>query len=145
MWLGTILSPPLWRPCPLYLQGPTSRLLFPRPSARAWIAAEEGERLAFYSAAGGVENPNLAQASVEEPKKRPAPKAKRHTNAQLAEQIGTLVDLIPALTQQMQDLSARQTALEKKAAVPSPPLVAHQPAHRQPFPLSGSLCLPRTP
>ncbi|CAE7892814.1 unnamed protein product, partial [Symbiodinium sp. KB8] len=84
-------------------------------TARAWIAAEEGERLAFYSAAEGADVPGQGPTGLGEPKKRPAPKAKRHTNAQLAEQIGTLVDLIPALTQQMQDLSARQAALEKKA------------------------------
>ena len=114
-------------------------------TARAWIAAEEGERLAFYSAAEGADVPAQGPIGLGEPKKRPAPKAKRHTNAQLAEQIGTLVDLIPALTQQMQDLSARQAALEKKAAAPSPPAPSPLPVHRQPFPLTGSLVPPPNP
>ena len=45
----------------------------------------------------------------------------------------------------MQDLSARQAALEKKAAAPSPPAPLPLPAHRQPFSLTGSLVPPPNP
>ncbi|CAE7852956.1 unnamed protein product, partial [Symbiodinium necroappetens] len=97
---------------------PDQQVSFPEAlaTARAWLAAEEGERLAFYSAAEGGDALPQGQTGQGEVRRKAAPKAKRHTNAQLAEQIGNLVDLIPALTQQVQDLSLRQSALEKKAA-----------------------------
>ena len=52
---------------------------------------------------------------------------------ELAEQIGNLVDLIPALTQQqVQDLSARQAALAQKAAFASvPPGLLRPPLQTQ--------------
>ncbi|CAE7299690.1 unnamed protein product [Symbiodinium sp. CCMP2592] len=114
--------------------------------ARTWIASEEGKRMAFYSAAEPAEAEPAepgGPAPSEAPKRRPAPKPKRQTNAQLADQLSSLVEMLPMLTRQVQDLASRQTALEKKAAQPSitpaaalPPQV---PAHRMPFPLSGSL------
>ncbi|CAE6951851.1 unnamed protein product [Symbiodinium sp. CCMP2456] len=109
---------------------PDQQVSFPEAlaTARAWLAAEEGERLAFYSAAEGGDALPQGQTGQGEVRRKAAPKAKRHTNAQLAEQIGNLVDLIPALTQQVQDLSLRQSALEKKAAVPAMP----QPSPEEP-------------
>ncbi|CAE7937342.1 unnamed protein product [Symbiodinium sp. KB8] len=106
-----------------------------RQSALAWVASEEGERLAFYSAAEGAEPSPVPGGPMEAaaPKRKTAPRAKRPTNAQLSEQLGALVELIPSLTQQVQELATRQTALEKRAApVAAPPLPAHRLAFPQP-------------
>ena len=115
-----------------------------RQSALAWVASEEGERLAFYSAAEGAEPSPVPGGPMEAaaPKRKTAPRAKRPTNAQLSEQLGALVELIPSLTQQVQELATRQTALEKRAApVAAPPL----PAHRLAFPQPNAAPVPETP
>ncbi|CAE7563812.1 unnamed protein product [Symbiodinium necroappetens] len=109
-----------------------------RQSALAWVASEEGERLAFYSAAEGADAAPAPGGPLEAaaPKRKTAPRAKRPTNAQLSEQLGALVELIPSLTQQVQELATRQAALEKRAApVAAPPLPAHRLAFPQRFEL----------
>ena len=114
-----------------------------KQSALAWVASEEGERLAFYSAAEGADPVPAPGGPMEAaaPKRKTAPRAKRPTNAQLSEQ-GALVELIPSLTQQVQELATRQTALEKRAApVAAPPL----PAHRLAFPQPTAAPVPETP
>ncbi|CAE7692700.1 unnamed protein product, partial [Symbiodinium necroappetens] len=120
---------------------PHLQLHFPSvlQAARAWVLEEEGERLAFYSAnEGGDHAPEALQEDAAPKRRAAAPRPKRHTNAQLADQISSLVGMLPALTQQVQDLASRQRALEAKAAqVPSaaPPSASPAlPAHRRPFP-----------
>ena len=102
-------------------------------AARDWLWSEEGERLAFYSANEGADP-------------GPQPKPKRHTTAQLAEQISHLVGLIPALSQQVQDISARQKAMESKASSPAPLAGPPVPGHQRAFPVpTASPGLPSNP
>ena len=86
-------------------------------AAREWVASLTGERMAFYSAAEELDA-GIAAPPEPAPKRKVQAKAKRATNAQLAEQLDSMLALLPALAQQVQDLSSRQTVLEAKAKGP---------------------------
>ncbi|CAE6915907.1 unnamed protein product [Symbiodinium sp. CCMP2592] len=80
-----------------------------------WVRTLTGEKLAFYSAAEEADPAKKEQG--EEPQKRKPAKAKRATNAQLMEQLESMMTLLPSLAQQMQSLSERQRALEQRPSV----------------------------
>ena len=86
-------------------------------AAREWVASLTGERMAFYSAAEELDA-GIAAPPEPAPKRKVQATAKRATNAQLAEQLDSMLALLPALAQQVQDLSSRQTVLEAKAKGP---------------------------
>ena len=86
-------------------------------AAREWVASLTGERMAIYSAAEELDA-GIAAPPEPAPKRKVQAKAKRATNAQLAEQLDSMLALLPALAQQVQDLSSRQTVLEAKAKGP---------------------------
>ncbi|CAE7795115.1 unnamed protein product [Symbiodinium sp. CCMP2592] len=67
--------------------------------ARTWIASEEGP------------------APSEAPKRRPAPKPKRQTNAQLADQLNSLVEMLPTLTRQVQEEDLGELGLDEATGV----------------------------
>ncbi len=96
-------------------------------SAVAWIGQTGPERVNFYSAQEDPEEPAVekAAAEVKSGATKKAPAVKRVTNAQVLDQLSTLVA-------QIQTLSARQDALEsrpaKDASGPSPGNIANVPA-----------------
>ena len=96
-------------------------------SAAACIGQTGPERINFYSAQEDPEEPVVekAAAEVKSGATKKAPAVKRVTNAQVLDQLSTLVA-------QIQTLSARQDALEsrpaKDASGPSPGNIANVPA-----------------
>eukprot|EP00435_Cladocopium_sp_Y103_P052526 s2167_g16.t1 len=109
--------------------------------AMEWVRAAEDETgLAFYSAVEAEEVPESAEERQEEvphlpkqrarPKRQPAgrgtptgdgggPKPKRVTNASLAASMDQLLELVPSLSNQLQNLAQRQDALESRVAAPT--------------------------
>ena len=83
---------------------------------RAWLQTVAGDRAAFYSAAEDPEHlPEEAaqpQGVPEDAPPKAKAKPKRVTTAQLADQLGSLLTLVPALTAQVQELTSRQQSLE---------------------------------
>ena len=109
-------------------------------AAKERLVTLTGERMAFYSAA---EEPEQDAVNPLEPgpKKKPAAKPKRPTTSQLAEQMETMLSMLPALAQQVQEISSRQRALEGRSLAASsrdPPAQENLPAHRAPFPIGPS-------
>lgn len=111
----------------------SSGLLF---TALGWVGGEktEGslpERMQYYSAEEELAPENPVTVA---PKPKPAPKAKaaqpkRVTTAALADQVATLVQALPSLSSQIQDLQSQQGAMQQS-------LQAFQtPPHRQSFPV----------
>ncbi|CAE7219683.1 unnamed protein product [Symbiodinium microadriaticum] len=101
--------------------------------------SEEGERIAFYSAQEGEDEALEPADPVEAPAAAAKAKEKRVTTAQLAEQLGSISKLLPAISDRLQDLAERQKDLETKvtaqSSAPPPPA---GPAHKQPFALPTS-------
>ncbi|CAE7231762.1 unnamed protein product [Symbiodinium sp. CCMP2456] len=108
-----------------------------------WLVTLTGERMAFYSAA---EEPDMDAPELREPgpKRKASTKPKRPTTSQLAEQMETMLSMLPALAQQVQEISSRQKALEVKASAPpsAPSAPGVMPAHRASFPIGPSPALP---
>lgn len=125
--------------------------IIPDPSilvdlVREWLAAQSGQRAAFYSAEEGGDfveeevravplptrrerttaitppDPSPRQQKVKEPPK------KRVTTAALSEQLTSLMDLIPAMTDQIAELQRGQTALQETVhqQAMTPPVRASQ-------------------
>ncbi|OLQ05070.1 hypothetical protein AK812_SmicGene11814 [Symbiodinium microadriaticum] len=99
-------------------------------AAKEWLVTLTGERMAFYSAA---EEPEQDAINPPEPgpKKKLAAKPKRPTTSQLAEQMETMLSMLPALAQQVQEISSRQRALEGRPTQENlcwGPLLVRQPA-----------------
>ena len=104
-------------------------------AARRWIEGEAGDRLAFYTAGEGVEEPDEIPPKGP-PAKRGATAAakKRVTVNQLAEQVTALAGLLPGLVDQVKSVVDRQNALElaslpgpSPAAAPAAEVAAHFP------------------
>ena len=117
---------------PLALPDPA----FLMPLVLDWIQSEEGT-LAYYSA---EEAPREDQVSPRAPKRRAQPKAtaggdipagsqpgpvkskakpKRPTNATIAESLDLILQTIPTLSNQIQELSSRQVTLERSLSTPA--------------------------
>ena len=111
--------------------------------SKSWVRTAEGERIAFYSAQEGEEEAPGLVDPVEAPAATAKAKAKRVTTAQLAEQLGSISQLLPTISDRLQDLAERQKELETKVTVQtsaSPALPG--PAHKQPFTLPTSKAAP---
>ena len=110
--------------------------------SKSWVRSVEGERVAFYSALEGEgEAPGPADPA-EAPAATAKAKAKRVTTAQLAEQLGSISQLLPAISDRLQDLAERQKELETKVTVQATAPPAPGPAHKQPFALPTSKAAP---
>lgn len=102
--------------------------------ARDWIAAQEQERLDYYTAQkeavpvtpGGI--PHLGTSLKGKPPgpKRAAPK--RATVASLQNRVETLLGALPTLTQQLDRLAARQEAFEQNMAGAQPSVPIRPPS-----------------
>ncbi|CAJ1338628.1 unnamed protein product, partial [Effrenium voratum] len=110
-------------------------------TAAHWVSSETGERLAFYSAASEAVPPQEEQTP---PPRRQQPKPKRVTTASLADQLAKVVDMLPAISSQLQELQMRQDAVELRlepaqasATVPALP-TAPKAMHQQPFPAAAA-------
>ena len=110
-------------------------------AALNWVSSETGERLAFYSAASEAVPPQEEQTP---PPRRQQPKPKRVTTASLADQLAKVVDMLPAISSQLQELQMRQDAVELRlepaqasATVPALP-TAPKAMHQQPFPAAAA-------
>ena len=109
---------------------------------RAWLRSQGDDRMAFYSAVEDAEA-GVPEEEAPEPAppfqagpKRAAAKAKRVTTNQLATQIDQLLSAMPRLTDQLQQLGARQQALsgrrsKTKARAPDAVLPPQEPARRR--------------
>ncbi|CAE7938307.1 Mettl5, partial [Symbiodinium sp. KB8] len=82
--------------------------------SKSWVRTAEGERIAFYSAQEGEEEAPGLVDPVEAPAATAKAKAKRVTTAQLAEQLGSISQLLPTISDRLQDLAERQKELETK-------------------------------
>ena len=107
---------------------------------RAWLRAQQDDRLGFYSAVeegeAGLPEEEAPEAAPADPvgAKKAAAKAKRVTTNQLASQIDQLLSAMPRLTDQLQQLGARQQALEERvSAAPAGSTQRPKPAHQMPF------------
>ena len=87
-------------------------------AARRWIEGEAGDRLAFYTAGEGAEEPDEIPPKGP-PAKRGAAAKKRVTVNQLAEQVTALAGLLPGLVDQVKSVVDQQNALEL-ASLPGP-------------------------
>ena len=111
--------------------------------SKSWVRTAEGERIAFYSAQEGEEEAPGLVDPVEAPAATAKAKAKRVTTAQLAEQLGSISQLLPTISDRLQDLAERQKELETKVTVQtSASPVLPGPAHKQPFTLPTSKAAP---
>ena len=120
---------------------PASPLRAPEPplstflleSALEWITNETASRVHFYSA---VEEEVMETPAVtrKKPTKSDAPKPKKITTAALADQLASLTETLPAITNQLTALRQNQERLEgalvqvRDAPRPAPP-------HQQDFPV----------
>ena len=107
---------------------------------RAWLRTQQDDRLGFYSAVeegeAGLPEEEAPEAAPADPvgAKKAAAKAKRVTTNQLASQIDQLLSAMPRLTDQLQQLGARQQALEERvSAAPAGSTQRPKPAHQMPF------------
>ena len=102
--------------------------------SRAWLRTASEALGGFYSAHEPEEPATPAKgAGATTPGPAPKAKPKRVTTALLAEQLQSLLQLMPAMSDQMQDLVQRQQQLESRVSEvgTTPPV----PLHRQQFKL----------
>ena len=100
--------------------------------SKAWVRTAEGERIA--SAQEGEDEALEPVDPVEAPAATAKAKGKRVTTAQLAEQLGSISKLLPAISDRLQDLAERQKELETKVTAQSsapPPPAAPDPGLRR--------------
>ena len=89
---------------------------------KGWLRTRAADRLAFYTAPEEEEE-LLEEAPPETPAAKPRPK--RVTTAQLADQLGSISQLLPTITSQLQEISEKQKALEAKVeSRPAEPALA---------------------
>ncbi|CAE7719294.1 unnamed protein product, partial [Symbiodinium necroappetens] len=99
---------------------------------KAWARTVAAERTAFYSALEAEVEPGDLMLG-----RRRSAKSKRGSPRTSWPSSGSICELLPALSSQLQALSEKQQALEQKVSMGVPP-AAPLPAHRQPFALPAA-------
>ncbi|CAE7881265.1 fat-7, partial [Symbiodinium microadriaticum] len=107
---------------------------------RAWCRSMVHERASFYTAA--EEDGEMHQAPLEEAPAKGA-KPKRVTTAQLQGQLASLLEVMPRLTGQLEQLTTRQQALEDQFASRPAFAAASAPAVPPDLPLQRPFVFPR--
>ena len=103
-------------------------------ATRAWLLqSQEDPALVFYSAVEDqtlLEEPHLQPPMMPSPKTSAKPKAKRITTTSLAEQLGSISEILPLLTAQVASLKDGQEELRAKLEAQAkavPPRASQQP------------------
>ena len=107
-----------------------------------WISAQAhpGDRMHYYSALEEEEVPETPARGMTPPPKRTkaaTPGQKRVTTAALAEQLNSISSSLPAISEQLKLMQAKQQKFEMALQQAPPPTAA--PPHKQPFPVGGEV------